>query len=255
MVERLYIDLDLIKYVFPEGFPRNSFIILCGEGGSGKSILVTTIASSILSSNEPVIYVALDDDPYTIVNQFNSMNISLEDFIKNNLFHVIDGYTYMMKTRRADVSRIVSKTIDPHDLDTSISQILSLLSDYNYSDKGIMIIDSLNEFLNYHEISRVIEFIKIIRANVSKLRNIVVFAILHTSTDYYMEFLHSIEHLVDGIIYTETVTEPELIEKIKLPLRRLLVKKLKNTSHLTGWVLYVIDREGVKPVRIVKESE
>jgi len=254
LISNLYIDLDLVKYILPYGIPRNSYVVLAGEGGSGKSLLVTNIAKTLLEKGEPVVYISFDDDPLTIVNQFKSLSVDVLEYSGKGLFYIIDGYTYMMRGKTGKLHEVVVEEIDPHDIDQAIDVIIRFLNEGGIRDRGIVIIDSLNEFLNYHDVSRVLEFVKLSRANISKLRNILAFTILHTTTDYYMEFLHSIEHLVDGIIFTETVVEHPMAEQVPLPLRRILVKKMKGVGHKVTWTFYIIDREGIKPVRIIREE-
>lgn len=251
----LFIDIDLIKYILPSGIPRNSFIILSGEAGSGKSVLATFIAKNIMEQGEPVVFVAFDDDPLTITYQFRSFSTPIEEYYKNKLFYIIDGFTYLFSRESEEFSKMVSTRINPSDLDQTIYSIVKILDDNNIYDKGLVIIDSLNVLLNYHEPSRVLEAIKRLRANISKLRNILVLALLHTTTDYYVEFLNSIVHLVDGILVTEVVVQHPLSGELPLPLRQILVKKMKGVQHRVSWTLYVIDREGLKPVVLKTEKE
>lgn len=248
--EYLFIENDLIKYILPKGIPRNSFIIISGVGGSGKTVLVTSIASSILSANEPVVYIDFDDDPLTIIQQFKSFNIDIDKYVKNNLFHIIDGYTYLFRKERRKLHESVVADVDPKDIDNTVYNVLKTLDDKNIVNKGVVIIDSLNEFLNHHDPSRVLELVKILRANISKLRNVLTIATLHTSTDYYMEFLNSIEHLVDGIMTTEVIVQHPLAGELPIPLRQVLVKKMKNAPHRVSWTMYTIDNEGIKIVKI-----
>ncbi len=250
LIDYLIIENDLIKYILPKGVPRNTFMIISGAGGSGKTVLVNSIASSILAVNEPVVYVDFDDDPLTTIEQFKSFNVDIDKYVKNNLFYIIDGYTYLFKKERRRLHESVVAEVDPKDIDNTIYTILKILDEKNIVKKGVVIIDSLNEFLNYHDPSRVLELVKILRANVSKLRSVVTIATLHTSTNYYAEFLNSIEHLVDGILTTEVIVQHPLMGELPIPLRQVLVKKMKNTPHRISWTMYTIDSEGIKIVRI-----
>ena len=251
----LIIDIDLFKYILPYGIPRNSFIILAGEGGAGKSILAINIAGKVLASGEPVIYVSFDDDPVTVINQFSSFNIDARKYNEDKLFWIIDGFSYLIsgETRRRD--NIILSTVDPTDLNNTLYGIVKSIDQVGVRDKGLVIIDSLNEFLNYHEASRVVYAVKFLRSNISKYRNITLIALLHTSTEYYTDFLKSIEHLVDGILYTEVVVQHPLAGEIPVPLRQILVKKMKGVPHHTSWTLYMIDRTGIKPVIIRLKEE
>ncbi len=252
---RLYVDVDLIKYILPEGIPRNSFIILSGEAGSGKSVLATFIAKNIMEQGEPVVFVAFDDDPLTIIQQFKAFSTRIEEYHSKGLFYIVDGFTYLFSKELEKFDEMVALEVNPSDLDQTLYNIIKVLEEHKINGKGVVIIDSLNVFLNYHEPSRVLEAVKTLRANISKLRNVVVLALLHTSTDYYSEFLNSIVHLVDGILVTEVVVQHPMSGEIPLPLRQILVKKMKGVSHRVSWTLYVIDKEGIRPVILKTEEE
>ncbi len=253
--EVLYIDIDLIKYVLPEGIPRNSFIVIAGEGGSGKSMLAINIAKNVMEKGEPVVYVAFDDDPVTVAEQFESFSLNILEMYRKKLFYIIDGFTYLFRRESKKFHETVVAEVDPHDMDSVVYTIIKTLEDNNIEERGLVIIDSLNEFLNHHDPSRVLELVKILRANISKYKRVVVLAMLHTSTDYYAEFLNSIEHLVDGIWVTEVVVQHPLSGEIPLPLRQILIKKMKGVSHRVSYTLYSIDKEGLKPVIIKTEEE
>jgi len=49
---KLQISLDLFLYMLPEGIPRNAFIVIAGEGGSGKSVIVANIARDLVEKGE-----------------------------------------------------------------------------------------------------------------------------------------------------------------------------------------------------------
>jgi len=254
-VDKLFLDLDLMKYILPEGVPRNSLIVLAGDAGSGKSVLATLIAKNVLERGEPVVFVALDDDPLTVIQQFTSFSTNIEEYRSKGLFAIIDGYTYLLVRESSKFAKLAAATVNPTgDLNQLLHTIYRVLDEMKISGRGLMVIDSLNILLNYHDPSRVIEVIKSLRANVSKLRGIVVLALLHTGTQYYGEFLNSIVHLVDGIWVTEVVVQHPLSGEIPLPLRQILVKRMKGVQHRVSWTLYLIDKEGVKPVKVKVES-
>jgi len=253
--ENLYLDLDLLKYILPQGIPRNSFIVLAGDAGSGKSVLATLIAKNVMEHGEPAVFVALDDDPLTVAQQFRSYAVDVEELQSKGLFYIVDGYSYLLAKESTKFSKYAVATVNPtSDLSQLLYTIYKVLDDRNISGRGVLVLDSLNILLNYHEPSRVLEAVKALRANVSKLRSVVVLALLHTGTQYYNEFLNSIVHIVDGIWVTEVVVQHPLSGEIPLPLRQILVKRMKGVQHRVSWTLFLIDREGVKPVKVRIES-
>ena len=253
-IERVLLGVDVLNYVLPQGIPRNSFIILAGEGGSGKSVLVTHIAKSFLERNEEVLYVSLDDDPITIAMQFSSFGIDIARYIESKKLLIVDGFGFRIRGRKERLHEAVIEEVNPQEPDHVLYTIARILDEYDIKNRGIVVIDSINEFLSYQDPIKVVEFIKNTRANVSKARNVIVLAILHTSTEDLKQLASSIEHLVDGFILTETVVQHPVAGEIPLALRQLLVKKMKGVSHRINWTLYTIDKEGIKPV-IVRIGE
>lgn len=244
------IDVDLIKFILPSGIPRNSFVILAGEGGTGKSILVNSIVKFFVSSGEPVVYVDYDDDPATILHQFRTLGLDPVEAHSRGLLFLIDGFSYMVKGYKPPKPVFVVEEDDPRDIDSTITKYIKVLDANGVRDRGLMVIDSFNVFLNYHESSRVLELLKFIRANVSKARGVLTIVTLHTSTDYYRDFLESVEYLVDGVILTENVIQHDLTLELPISLRRILVKKMKGVPHRTVWTLYTIHDGKPLPVRI-----
>ncbi len=247
-VERVSLGVDVLNYVLPQGVPRNSFILLAGEGGSGKSVLVLHIAKSFLERGEPVVYITLDDDPVTIVSQFTSFGIDVAKHVDEGRLLIVDGFSFRIRGRKEKLHEAVVEEVDPQQPDNVLYTLIKLLDDHGVKSRGIVILDSLNEFLSYQDPIKVVEFIKNIRANISKTRNVIVIAVLHTSTEELKKLALSIEHLVDGVMITETVVQHPVAGEIPLALRQLLVRKMKGVSHRVNWTLFTIDREGVRPV-------
>jgi len=249
----LILDVDILLYVLPEGIRRNSLIIIAGEGGSGKSALLANIAKSVIQKNEPLLYLGLDDDPATIVDQFSSFNVDVQEAFKKGRFGIIDGFSYLIKGKKGKAHPMVVDEINPGDLDSLVYSLLKHVDAFNMNGRGMVMIDSLNEIMITLDPTRIIEFVKTIRANIAKHRGVVTIATLHTSTEDFLSYLLSIEHLVDGIIELQTLKDKNLGE-LQIPLRQMLVRKMKGVPHRAVWTLFTIDKEGVKPV-IIKTSK
>ncbi|WP_048078678.1 RAD55 family ATPase [Desulfurococcus mucosus] len=250
---RLVISLDLFLYILPEGIPRNSLVILAGKGGSGKSAIVANIAKNIVENGEPVVYVGLDDDPVTIVEQLDSFGLKVEEAASSRLLMLVDGFSYLIKGRRERAHPAVVEEVDPRNPDNVASAVLRVLESTGLKGRGLVIIDSLNEAMISLDPTRFIEFVKFLRANVSKALRVPVIATLHTSTEGFEEYLYTIEHLVDGLIETQNLEEG-LSSQLPMQVRQVIIRKIKGVSHRHGWVLYTIDKTGVKPVILKVEK-
>ncbi|MEM4717705.1 MAG: ATPase domain-containing protein [Desulfurococcaceae archaeon] len=241
----LTFNQDLFKYILPSGVQRNSLIILTGEGGSGKSVILIHLVKDVLTRGEPVIYVALDDDPQTVLSQLESFGLKTSDYCRDKRLLIIDGFSYLIKQRKPQYC--VEEEINPENPDTILTALGRVIEKYGIQNSGIVVIDSLNEPMLFLDPTRLVIYIKSLRANIAKSRNILTLATLHTSTNSYKEYLLTIEHIVDGILETSSIPS-EIAQQIPFFVRQISVRKIKGVSSRPGWVLYGIDNEGLKPI-------
>ncbi|MEM4451736.1 MAG: RAD55 family ATPase [Thermosphaera sp.] len=250
---KIVFNVDILLYVLPEGVKRNSLIIIAGEGGAGKSVLLANIAKSVITEGEPLLYLTLDDDPATIVEQLKSYNTDVETAFREQRFGIIDGFSYLIKGKKGRAHPMVIDEVNPNDIESVVYSLIKNVDSFKMNNTGVLIIDSLNEIMITLDPTRIIEFVKTIRANIAKHRGVATIASLHTSTEDFLSYLLNIEHLVDGIIELGSLKEREL-GKLEISLRQILVRKMKGVPHKAVWTLFTIDKEGVKPV-VLKSSK
>jgi len=250
-IEKAKFGIEPLDYILPEGILRNSFIVFAGKGGAGKSLLLMGIAKRFLENGEPVIYFALDDDPITIVKQFQLFEVSINEYVKRELFYIIDGYSFRIRGKEERMHISVIEEVDPQNLTQVINICTKILDDQRIMNKGLFIIDSINEFLTLYEVNKAIELIKNLRANISKARGIIVLSSLHTSSQIARNFLSLIEHIVDGIILTEAVVKSFTSSTELIMIRRLRVKRMKGVPHYVNWIPYVIESSYIKIITTV----
>ncbi len=244
--------LEPLKTMFPEGIPRNSFIVIAGKSGSGKSVLLAKIVGSVLQLGEPVLYLALDDDPKTVALQLENLKIDVIEYVKKKQFFIVDGYSERIRDRDFKSHISVIAKVNPQNIEHVIETLLGIANEMGLESRGLIAIDSLNEFLCFYKTMDLAEHIKVIRANFSKAKNILTVATLHTSTPQARELLASIEHNVDGVIKAEKIWYTTQ-HKNKAVLWRAMVKKLKITRHNPDWVYYTFsagDIEIVHPLQM-----
>ena len=139
----------------------------------------------------------------------------------------------------------VVKEVRPDDPDKVLYAINEVLESKGYEGRGCVIIDSLNELMFKLDVTQVLEFVKSVRAIISKGRGATVFLTLHTTTDALAELRAHLEYLVDGVI--ETRIEQNL-QEIGIPLKQLMVKKMRGVPTNPLWIPYVIVSDGIKLV-------
>ncbi|MEM1541108.1 MAG: RAD55 family ATPase [Ignisphaera sp.] len=224
-VEKIVTGIKILDTLLPNGIPRNSFIVIAGPGGSGKSFLVINIAKQFLLRNEPAIYVTFDEDPLTVASITSSVGVDLYKYLGDKLFMIIDGYSFRIKDREGKIHVAVIEEVDPQNTEQVFYTVMQTVDRVNIRGRGVIVIDSLNEFLSYHEHYRVAEFIKNLRANIAKYRGILTLAILHTSTDKAKQLLTLVEHVADGIILAERVIKDNTVVK------SVVIQRMKGAEH------------------------
>jgi len=250
----LQLQQDLFKYLLPEGLLRGSFIVLAGEGGSGKSVILAHLVKDILSAGEPLIYLAFDDDPLTVLRQLTLFKIPAEKYCSEQLLGIIDGFSYTIRQRRGKAHSCVIDEVSPDNPDSVVNSLIKGADQLKLDGRGLVVIDSLNEVMIMQDPARFVFFVKSLRANIAKSRGVVTIATLHTSTSDLRNYLLLIEHLVDGILETSSIPEELSTQlsqvNVEVFIRQIRVLKMKGTTHRQGWFLYGIDSRGVKPVVI-----
>lgn len=228
----------------PEGILRNSFILISGDAGSGKSVITYYVTKTFIEMKEPVIYLALDDDPLAIMDSFKLLNIDLKLISESGLFKFIDGFSWRLGPMRRS-HELVAKEVRTEDPQNIIKAITDLISEMNISSRGVLIMDSINELTFTLDIRGIINFIKIVRAVTSKARRILTLATLHTTTNDSIELKRNLEYLVDGVI--DIGLDPNL-QQLGIPIKQLMVKKMRGVPTTPIWIPYVLAKDGIKLV-------
>lgn len=243
----MVVGIEPLDVGAPEGILRTSTVLIAGESGTGKSALIAHIAANFMLKGEKCVYVALDDSPESFVEQLESFGWPGRDFYANELLYIIDGYTYTTGKYLASVYS--KKSINVQKIDELMYSILSAVEELKLEGSGILVIDSLNDLFYFHDMSKIVMLIKSIRAHVAKSRKVLSFIVLHTDTEEMMELEKNIEHLFDGVVYTRI---NEDLRKIGIPLKELLVKKLRGSPTNPFWIPYAVTNSGIRPVDMEK---
>ncbi len=242
--DRTHTGVEVLDSAVPNGIPRNTMIVLHGEGGTGKSVFLASIAYNRLLVGEPVLFVTLDDDPVSLLQLFESFGWKLDEYIAKNLFRVIDCFSYRVKTPGSPPN-YVFRVVNPREPNDLVEALSAAMNEMGMNSKGAIFIDSLNELLSQSEITSALETVKMIRAVAPKTRRVSVYATLHTGIESLQEILFTLEYTVDGII--EFRYDPTLAQ-LGMPIKQLQVRKLRGTRHAAVSIPYSINSHGIRPV-------
>ncbi len=237
-------DIPLLDKLLPKGIWRNSFVLLAGEGGTGKTYILQQVAASLLNRDEPVIYLALDDDPADIIESLEFKGVEARRFINDGKLVFIDGYggRYGYETEAPIADRL--RSLDIH---AAISTITRVLDTKGTRGKGAIVLDSLNPFFQWHDANMVYDFVNMLRILIAKKRGMPVFATLHTPTQLYADIAATMEYMVDVFIVTRYHSAAM---EAGYSVKEILIKKARGVPVAYGWVPFMITDKGLEEVRI-----
>jgi len=208
------------------GFKKNSLTLIYGPSGSGKSIFVANIVGNWIKKDKHVVYLELDDDPRTVIDTIRRISgeINIDKAIKEKRITILDGFSSRMAPYKIHLKEITKPltSMRPEDIVSFLrTEVDSIVSK---GKETLVVIDSFNEILSTTEPGMASEFLKNIRAIIAKALNTPTIVVLHTDTDFMVEWLRSLEYFLDSVLLLDTIVDYDkgTIE------RKLLIKKVKG---------------------------
>ncbi|HDD26701.1 MAG TPA: AAA family ATPase [Acidilobales archaeon] len=245
-MERVRTGIEPLDFGIPEGIPRTSTIIIAGAAGTGKSVFLVHIAKNFMERGEKVVYLTLDDSPKAILEMFESFGWDVRGYVSKGLLLLIDGFSFRLKGFKVE-KRIegVVREVRPDDLDRLLYVLTEVVDSNGLKNSGLLVIDSLNELMFRFDLTQVLDFVRSVRAVISKGRGVISLITLHTSTESLRELAAHLEYLVDGVIATRI--EPDL-QELGIPVKQLMVRKMRGAPTNPLWIPYVIVSDGIRGV-------
>ncbi|MEM1665512.1 MAG: RAD55 family ATPase [Zestosphaera sp.] len=232
-----------LNIALPAGIPYGSLTLLLGPGGVGKSVMLANLSWNFLrDSKNAVVYVTFDDSPDALLALYDYFKWDVSRYVSEGRFKIVDCFSFRLGSFKKSVGGVV-RELEVRDLNSLIYAV----SDASSPTRGstMVLIDSLNELILKFEVSQFLDFIKSLRAIVGKGLGNIVIATIHTTTETFQEVVNYLEYLVDGVI--ETRFNPSLME-YGIPVKELLVRKMRGVPTNPVWIPYVISSEGIAAV-------
>lgn len=250
---------EAIDELIEEGIPRNSFILINGEPGTGKSAVMCELIYRRLKIGEPVVLLLFQNSPISVLQRFLGLGWDVLPYIGKGLFKIIDCFSFRMldsdnpikmyvanELVMAKISEEIKIPPDPKDFQSILLTIKSVLQGFDKnivseeSNKilgGILAIDSLTELLTMHNQEKVLEFVKTIRARLCKERfmqviavnNIGIFDNFNALLSYFMDFILDFRF------------EPDAMKRGVL-LKQFRIRKSSGTASKNIWLFFEIAR-------------
>ncbi|MDI6642614.1 MAG: RAD55 family ATPase [Candidatus Hodarchaeaceae archaeon] len=240
-LETVKTGISALDAVLKEGMPRSSFVVISGEGGTGKSVLLSELFYRRLEAGEPCIYICLDDLPNTVIQQMLRFGWSLQKYLDAGKARFIDCFSFRIKPEK--VSTWVTLVNEPSDLMSFLITLETTMDELGMRNRGVVIIDSLTEFMTLAEPGLLIEAIKTWRARGPKERGVIFFGSMHFGIATLGRATDVLDYIVDGII--DLRYDPFFVQQGQL-VRQLRVRKMKGVSHSTEWVPFGVGEAGIQ---------
>lgn len=249
--------VSILDVLMPDGIPRNSFVMLGGEAGTGKSAIVTELAYRTLQEKEePVIYIVDENSPLSLYHRFLGMGWDIEPFIETKSIRIIDAFTALVEQTafhkdqsqyiqlsdlNAEISQrldtVTTKIRDPSHIELIFDYIYRWLNKLDMINRGIVIIDSLTEL--YSRVgAQLFNNLKNIRAIACSTRFVPVWGVAHFGIS--TEFPSGFDYLSDGLI--DLRFEKSLMETGIL-VKQLRVRRMSGVKSYPIWVSFRIESQ------------
>mgnify|MGYP005834045161 CR=1 FL=1 len=205
------------------GIPRGSLILLEEDTGAKSSILQSRFVAEGLQNGEYCYIFNMEHPPVAIVNSLNSFGMDPEEYISNNQFIIIDGFTDAFgwgefTSKWKYVCHDLSSIEEVHDV---VKSATSAVEPYN-NMRGI--VDSLTTlFLSNDSERAVLNYIHHQMAT-QKNYGITSMYTIHMGA-HRPELVKALEHISDGVIWIHKV---EIDDE---PRDVLQIKKLRDSKY------------------------
>ena len=241
-MENIKTGIEILDKLLPHSVPRDNFIGLFGEGGTGKSVILYELLYKRLEMGEPGILVCFEDVPRSIIDHMKNFNWDVTKFKKN--FRFLDCYSFRMETRRSsDITKIVTR---PSDLDSLTETLFDMMDELDMNGKGIVVFDSLTELMTISHAPDLVDTIKDWRARGPNERNVNFLASIHYGLKIFSNVIDTFDYIMDGLI--DLRYDPEAMKKGFL-LKEMRIRKMKGTFHVTNWTPFEITDKGMKELK------
>lgn len=120
------------------GFPTGSLVLIDGEHGSGKSVLLQRIAYGLLENGHSVTFLSTQLTTRDFVNQMYSLNFPILPYLASNKLLFISVYPLISEAKQGDF--FFTKLMETKDLyksDVLIIDTLSSVIKYNKDNQKV----------------------------------------------------------------------------------------------------------------------
>ena len=251
MPELFSTGIEALDRVLPKGIPRNNMMILAGELGTGKSVLMSQLLYGVLKRRkEPCIYMTFEGPPLAVEQDMEAFGWDIRPFLESGQLRFIDCFSFRMEP--VEVPSYVHYVKDPRDLHSVTGALFNMMEEMKMSGRGAVFVDSLTEMFTLVQEERPLVFhmldgVKSWRAKGPKEKLVPFFCSHHTPLRAYVELDDLLFYVVDGIL--DVRFNPGFAER-GLLVKQFRVRRMKGAPHETYRVTFSVTSKGVTEVEL-----
>lgn len=201
----------------PEGFSRNSFVLLSSMPGTAEESLHAELVWRTLQRGEPAVVVVFEEPPFAVVEFLCSMEWNVIPYLETGQLRFVDCFTERVTTYREDPARLTEWNRYVYGITAEATERVSdftsfsvlhdhvdaVVEDVEAYDAGLVLIDSLDE-LAIIQPANALPFVKDLRADFCKGRLVTVVA---GATFVFQDsgFPQNVRYFADGIVELDVV--------------------------------------------------
>jgi len=137
-IQKFKIARDELDKKLGGGFPNGSLIVIDGEHGTGKSVLLQRIAYGLLENGHSVTFVSTQFTTRDFISQMYSLNFPVLPYLASNRLLFISVYPLISETKQGDFFFTkLMETKDLYNSDVLIIDTLSSIIKYNKDNQKV----------------------------------------------------------------------------------------------------------------------
>lgn len=226
-VKRLRTGVKIIDDSCPGGLPLSATVLVMGEGGTGKTLLLHQILAEALKAGRVGVYVCVDDFPESVRRSASLMGVDAKSLEERGRLVLVDCYSGQAKLKSREKHAV--EEFNLQNLSITLSGLLS-------KDCHVVVLDSITTLLRVFGVQATTEFLGTFAVRVKAQGASNAFLKLNKEA-FHPTVVASLQSIVDGVIETRRM------ETEKTPQYHLRILAMRGAEYSPAWKPYQLSLE------------